>query len=134
MKLTHPLLAFQMIAWAMAAQLDINDKASVAKAHQAAAENLMSYYKPNDKGTITPVESEGRNGFQWFEMGMLWGSIAEFTKVTKNFKFLDLISSGLGNAGAGSFIGPKVDGKWKTAGYWNDDIAWWGLAGIVFMI
>ena len=133
MKLTHHLLTFQMIASAMAAQLDINDKASVAKAHQAAAANLMSYYKPNDKGTITPVQSDGRNGFQWFEMGMLWGAMMDYTSISKDEKYFNTIAEGLGNAGSGSaasFIGPKEGGKWKSVGFWNDDIGWWSFGAI----
>lgn len=121
----------------MGVLLDVNDSKSVAKAHQAVAANLMSYYKPNSEGTIKPVESNGRNGFQWFEMGMLWGTMNEFTKVTKNYTYFNTIGGALGNASFGSnhsFIGSKVNGKWVTDGYWNDDIAWWAFGGIFKII
>jgi mannan endo-1,6-alpha-mannosidase len=126
-------LILLFIGSVLGATVDVNDPQAIAKAHQSAAANLMSYYKPNDKGTIPPKESEGRDGFQWFEMGMLWGAMNEFTNLTKDDRYFQTIGKALENAGNGnhhSFIGPKVNGKWKTAGFWNDDIGWWSFGAI----
>ena len=71
MKLPIPtLLAICSIigTWAQA-QIDINDKKQLSDAQKRIATRLMRYFTPNKYGTIPERESEGPDGFQWFEMG-----------------------------------------------------------------
>lgn len=124
-------LSAAFISSAMGATLDVNDPQSIAKAHEAAAANLITYYTPNGQGTIPPVESKGRDGFQWFEMGMLWGALMDYTAIRGDQQAFNIVAEALGNAGSGesaSFIGPKTNGKWASFGRWNDDIGWWAFA------
>jgi hypothetical protein len=40
-----------------------------AIANKGIAQNLMNYYRPSVLGTIRENDSQGPDGFQWFEMG-----------------------------------------------------------------
>lgn len=111
----------------------VTDQTSVLAAAAKVVDNLMAYYTPNEDGVIPPVESESASGFQWFEMGMFWGAMMEYTSASKDQRYLNVIGGALGNASFGevaSFIGPRINGNWPTRGRWNDDLGWYGLPAI----
>ena len=73
------------------AAFSINSKASILEAAAKVADNLMAYYSPNEMGVIPPVESETSSGFQWFEMGMFWGAMMEYSYTSKDDRYLNVI-------------------------------------------
>lgn len=56
-------------SFAQNAAVSIADVGALSVAQKGIAANLMSYYKPASLGTIPEKNSEGPDGFQWFEMG-----------------------------------------------------------------
>jgi len=136
MKLPIPtLLALCSIigTWAQA-QIDINDKKQLSDAQKRIATRLMRYFTPNKYGTIPERESEGPDGFQWFEMGFYWMAVAQYMDVGNDIQYMETFSGALANAAFGqsaSFLGGKEAANFSAAaGKWNDDILWWGLAAV----
>jgi hypothetical protein len=138
------LVLFSTIGTWAQVSVNINDNKDVSNAQKQIAKVLMNYYKPNSVGSIPQKESEGPDGFQWFEMGFLCKiyltyhagmAVAQYMDVGDDITFMETFSGALGNASFGrhaSFLGPKNLLNFSAAtGKWNDDILWWGIAGIL---
>jgi len=124
--------------------VNINEKKDVSNAQKQIAINLMNYYKPNSVGSIPQSSSKGPDGFQWFEMGFFCKiyltyhagmAVAQYMDVGDDITFMDTFSGALANASFGkaaSYLGgSELAGFSATTGKWNDDILWWGIAGIL---
>ena len=122
-----------VITGSMAVSFNVNDKTSIAAAQKGIAAKLMSYYSPSPLGTIPEKASEGPDGFQWYDMGIYWGAMMEYSLLTSDSTYFKTIGGALANASFGptaSFLGDAALQQFSaTTGKWNDDILWWGLAG-----
>ena len=62
-------------------------------------------------------------------------AVAQYMDVGNDIQYMETFSGALANAAFGqsaSFLGGKEAANFSAAaGKWNDDILWWGLAGIL---
>jgi hypothetical protein len=75
-----PILLFSSIF-----AIDITQKNEVTAALDKMTANLIGYYtKPgaSQDGVIKPSTASDGTGFQWYEGGIYWGIIAEYTRTT----------------------------------------------------
>ncbi|KAJ3274068.1 hydrolase 76 protein [Terramyces sp. JEL0728] len=122
-----------------AVSVDFSSPDSVKSATTNIAKQLMSYYRPYPasppnarEGHIVESTNQDQTGFQWYEGGIMWGTMMEYMRVTGDNQYSTTVVNGLtlGSSGTiGSFLGANkvING---LAGRWNDDIMWWGL-GVV---
>ncbi len=105
----------------------------IGKANAQAVTQLLSYYRPSETGSFPESAADDATGFQWYESGIIWGSLMDYTLITRDARFVKTISSALGNASFGqaaSFLGGKKGKQFSgLTGKWNDDILWWALGG-----
>jgi hypothetical protein len=71
---------------------------------------------------------------KWYESGILWGALMDYTAITHDLRHFETISGALSNAsygGLASFLGSSVLDKVlaRITGKWNDDILWWSFGG-----
>jgi hypothetical protein len=113
-----------------------DDKHSVQVAAKQMASGLLEYYKKSHdgQGVVTPSSAKDSSGVQWYESGLYWGAFMEYARVFGDNSFAGEASTALNLASFGkvaSFLGPNAMLAASLQGKWNDDIMWFGLAGII---
>ena len=100
-------------------------------------QNTMYYYQKSpgsdQKGAVRPINRETSDGIQWYESGIMWGAVLEYSRVFQDPQFASIASPALALASSGkvgSFLGSNKMFANTLQGKWNDDIAWWGLATV----
>ncbi|KAI8911131.1 glycoside hydrolase [Gorgonomyces haynaldii] len=113
--------------------LDLNSAASILDAAQQTAVSLMKNYPGSNDGSIPQNGLEDSTGVQWYESGILWMTVLEYSRNSGDSQFVQTVSGALANASYGAsadFLGPgSIQQLTATLlGKWNDDIAWWAMA------
>lgn len=100
------LLHSLMLVKAVPAQsADTNQLSSVQGALSQMAGNLINYAK---QGKITPVNGDGPEAFQWFEGGLYYGIMMDYTKITQDNQYSTILVNSLTQESfgkTGSFLG-----------------------------
>jgi mannan endo-1,6-alpha-mannosidase len=108
-------------------EVDVNDKASVLAAGKLIAAKLLSYTR--DTGFLTPNTAPTAQGSQWYEAGMLLGSVYEYAKASGDYSFHNKLDQVLAKESHGS-RGQFYTGDPEGPNIWNDDAGWWALASV----
>ncbi|KAI8924138.1 glycoside hydrolase [Entophlyctis helioformis] len=120
---------------AAAVSVDLTNPKAVDEAVGRASRSLAAYYRPNFSGAIPDNPATDASGRQWYESGVMWGSLLETVRVTRNTELAAVAAGALSNASyapanVGSFLGPQRSVAATLLGRWNDDIGWYGLAAL----
>eukprot|EP00842_Homolaphlyctis_polyrhiza_P005179 jgi/Hompol1/5662/HPOL_001773-RA len=122
---------------AAAATVNVNDPKQLAAAAAATINGMTSFYPPNVLGAIPDNPATTPAGHQWYESGVMWGTVMEYTRLTRDTSLAPLATAALANASfsyaprnIGSFLGPVAGTSAFFLGRWNDDIMWYGLASL----
>jgi mannan endo-1,6-alpha-mannosidase len=116
------------------AQVSAGDATAVASAANKMASQLIAFYTTSPgsdgQGAVAQSSASDASGIQWYESGIYWGGILEYSKVYNDQQFGSTIASALGLASGstGSFLGSNSILAATLLGKWNDDIMWWALA------
>ncbi|KAK6091322.1 hypothetical protein MT418_008167 [Batrachochytrium dendrobatidis] len=119
-----------------------SDVETLKKTCAGIATNLIANYKPDRRGAIPDIGSDGIESRQWWESGVMWGAFGEYARYTKDLQFVPIVTNALSNGSisntqvnskeVGSFLGADQRLGATLLGRWNDDIAWYGLATLTF--
>ena len=122
--LLFPLVTLTSWLSANAVTLDINNKTSIYEAQALVVQGMMDYYNGNNSGG-TPGMFQPP--YYWWESGVAWNSLLDYTYLTGNTTFSSLIESSM----------LFQDGKdWdympsnQTTTEGNDDQGFWGILAI----
>jgi hypothetical protein len=114
--------------------LNFRDLGQVRQASAQVATVLMRNYQPGKtaaQGALFDRSNDPTiNGFQWWEMGVWWAGIMDYTALSGDGQFLNTAVPALTLASfreVGSFLGPDRTVAAIAKGKWNDDILWWAL-------
>ncbi|KAJ3329617.1 hydrolase 76 protein [Blyttiomyces sp. JEL0837] len=109
---------------AMAAQsLDVMSKADVSASAKAASQWLNYHYFSYEF-----PGAWGQTVVQWHESGMFYNTYMDYRKYSGDKTWDTFVNSQMVAATFGN-TGDFLRGGNEYSGKWNDDIAWWGLAG-----
>ncbi|KAJ8323437.1 hypothetical protein QVD99_005174 [Batrachochytrium dendrobatidis] len=119
---------------------DPSDVLGLKKTCTGIATNLMSFYKPSYLGTVPESGRADIHGCQWWESGVLWGSMGEYARNTNDDQFNIILTNALSNVSLsnlevnnfelGTFLGPDQSIGATLLGRWNDDIEWHAMASL----
>lgn len=103
---------------------DTDNTTSIHEAQALVAQGLLDYYNGNDTG-----ETPGMfvYGYYWYEAGVAWGSLIDYTYYTGNDTYTDLIKTSMLYQ-IGSDWNYMPSNQTNTEG--NDDQGFWGIAAM----
>jgi mannan endo-1,6-alpha-mannosidase len=117
--------------------INLQNTGSVQAGAAKITANALAYYTTSPgsdgMGAVRPNTRQDAQGIQWYESGIYWGAVLEYSRVFKDEKFINIAGTALGLASygkTGSFLGSNALVAATLMGRWNDDIAWWGLATV----
>ncbi|KAI8901455.1 glycoside hydrolase [Globomyces pollinis-pini] len=93
----------------------------------------MGYYNDGTtgvQGCLLQSSAKNYTGYEWYECGIMWSAMMEYTKVIGDGKYLKVVSDALSQASAGStgsFLGKSPKFSETLLGRGNDDILWWAF-------
>src|ERR1700752_4366633 len=90
--LLFSLVTFTSWLSANAVTLDINNKTSIYEAQALVVQGMMDYYNGNNSGG-TPGMFQPP--YYWWESGVAWNSLLDYTYLTGNNTFAALIESSM---------------------------------------
>lgn len=87
------------------------------------AQNLLNFYDRNNIDGHLENGSKTQDGFQWYEGGIFWLILMEYTRLTGDDQFAKVITTVLAKSSygtKGSFLG-NIPTIAALSGKWNDD-------------
>lgn len=119
-----------------AISLSIDKSGDIETIAKALASNIIQFYtaNPDGSGAIAQNSATDISGIQWYESGIMWGAINEYSRTFTNSDFLNITAKALSLAShgsIGSFLGPSSELAATLQGKWNDDIMWYSFAVLV---
>ena len=112
---------------------DFRNPTQMRQVAQQMAKVVISNYVPGktaSQGAMFDRSNDPSiNGFQWWENGVMWSALMDYSAMTGDSQHLNTIVPALTLASfktVGSFLGPNK-GTAASLGKWNDDILWWAL-------
>jgi mannan endo-1,6-alpha-mannosidase len=129
-----PLLVFSLATVNAQPQVNLRDLNSVRNAAAQTARVLMANYQPGRTASqgamFDRTNDPSINGFQWWEMGVWWAAIMDYSALSGDSTHLNNAVPALTLASyrnVGSFLGPDRSIAAIAKGKWNDDILWWAF-------
>ncbi|KAK7755564.1 hypothetical protein SLS62_002498 [Diatrype stigma] len=106
--------------------VDVEDQDSIKAAASLVAEDLMTFYKGDEKGEVPGILPAPPDGdYYWWSGAALWSTLIDYRNRSGNTAYDDTITRGiLWQTGAGDDFMPA---NWTTT-MGNDDQAFWGLS------
>ncbi|KAJ3263889.1 hydrolase 76 protein [Chytriomyces hyalinus] len=128
----HSLLLLVLLAGTcLAQQLDLTNKDAILKAAKAAVWPLRMFFDDNTHSNGAWVEQwdDGSWNVQWHESGEYWSLFYEYMLHSGDASYLDWVDKNMQlSAGSHADFLDGMNPFLETAGRWNDDIGWWGIA------
>ncbi|KAI9656276.1 MAG: hydrolase 76 protein [Bathelium mastoideum] len=116
-------LAYFLVPYVSAIDLDITDPNSIKDAAKTIAGDIMNIYNTTDKESIGIFESP----YLWWEAGLVWDTFVDYWFLTGDAEFNDQVTNSL-TFQTGSNHDYMPPNQTKTEG--NDDQAFWALAAM----
>jgi mannan endo-1,6-alpha-mannosidase len=116
--------------------IDINSKNEVKAATKNIADKLMTFYVDQVtayNGALISTGDYTANDTQWWESGVMWGAVMEYTSLSRDSSYVSVAIDALVKASKGNFffLGENAEISETLRGRWNDDIAWWAMGPLI---
>lgn len=114
----NPMLLLLLSPLINCITISLQDSTQILQVSSLIAKNVAGYYKDTNDGAIPQNSATDESGIQWYESGILWMTLSEYTRATNDNQFAGTWTSALSRASYGDaadFLGgPALAGLSAT--------------------